>query len=157
MSALLVLSMNSLSASAFPSAENYMNKYISRAQRDYLIAGNFIAQYNAGLKAMYMARVEAYYDMSLSSYLTSFFVQTDERNTINGINQAEKQILERLAILQNNTWEQWRWSAAKYSTIILATYCLTKWSHMASDAKIVSTIAEIASGVSEIAVAVKQS
>lgn len=125
MSCLLALSMNSLIAN---SAESYMSKYISSATRNTLATGDFVTQYNAGLKALYLARVDAYYDMNLLSYLASFFLENEEYNIIKGINQEEQRIRERLAVLQNNTWESWGWSAIKYSTIIAATYLLTKYS-----------------------------
>ena len=117
MAGLLILSMNFLSASA----EEYMNRYISRMQREYLIAGEFITEYNQGLKAMYMAKVEANYDTCWSTYLKSFFIETPEGNTIRGIKQVEQQLRNRLAILQNNTWEQWGWACAKYSAVIALT------------------------------------
>lgn len=123
-SGLLFLSMNSLSASA----DQYMNRYISKKDRDYLIAGEFITEYNKGLKAMALAKFEAYYDMSMCSYLKSFFVETKESNTIKVIKETENQLRDRLSVLQNNTWEQWGWSAAKYSAIIAATYYLTRCS-----------------------------
>ena len=131
-SALIFLSMSSLSASA----EQYMNRYISQRDRTHLIAGEFIAEYNIGLKALFMAKTEALYDMSMSSYLKSFFVETTESNTIRVIKEVDSQIRERLAILQNNTWEAWGWSAAKYSAVILATYYLTKCSLTASTVKV---------------------
>jgi len=123
-SILLALSMNSLSASA----DQYMNRYISKQNRDYLIAGEFITEYNKGLKAMALAKFEAYYDMSTSSYLKSFFIETKESNTIKAIKETENQLLDRLSVLQNNTWEQWGWSTAKYSAVIAATYYLTRYS-----------------------------
>ena len=75
-----------------------------------------------------MAKTEAMYDMGWCNYAKSFFIETPHGNTIKNINQVEKQLLERLAVIQNNTWEAWGWSAAKYSAIILATYYATQYS-----------------------------
>lgn len=126
MAGLLAISMNALFA--VPSADEYIDKYISPEVRDYLLTGDFTDQYNLGLKAMYMAKTEAYYDMGWYNYLKSYAVETPHSNTIKNINVVEKQMIERLAILQNNTWEAWGWSVTKYSAVILATYALTIYS-----------------------------
>ena len=122
LSGLLILSTDSLSASA----EDYMSKYITKAQRNYLIEGKFIPEYKASFKAMFMAKTEVCYDMGLAAYLASYFIETKASNTLKEINQVEQQLRKQLNILQNNTWEQWGWSAVKYSAIIVATIAIMK-------------------------------
>ena len=124
LSGLLLLSMNSLSASAIDTICKYE---ISKHDLQALLHG-VDPKFDAAFKAIYLAKHSAYYDMGYIGYLKSYWIGTTEYNRIQDFNQVEKQLRDRQARLENNTWEQWGWSAAKYSAIILATYYATRCS-----------------------------
>jgi len=124
--ALMLFSLNTIFSCAENNSEHYMNRYIDKSEREYLLEAPFIQQYNSGLKAMYLAKVEARYDMGWMSYLKSYVIETAEGNTLRSISQVEDQLRGQLNSLQNNTWSQWGWSAAKYTTAILGTIAIMK-------------------------------
>lgn len=137
-SGLLVFSMNSLCATEANKIINkYMNKNNSTQYNDdkqnqeltELINSNLIEWLNnrlrTAIKAVCMAKKDKMYDINWYSYIKAYFVDTQDGRTLREISQVEKQLRNQLAILHNNTWEQWGWSAAKYSTVILATASLT--------------------------------
>lgn len=144
LSAFMLLSVTNVFVSAGDNPDDYMNRYSSPEQRNYLISAPFIAEYNAGLKAMYLAKAEAHYDMGWTGYLKSYFFETAEGNTLRAISQVESQIQEQLNVLKNNTWKQWGWSATKYATVILATIAIVKYTDILNTAKPVEVIVESA-------------
>lgn len=144
LSGFMLLSVTNVFVSAADNPDDYMNRYSSPEQRNYLITAPFIAEYNAGLKAMYLAKAEARYDMGWTGYLKSYFFETAEGNTLRAISQVESQIQEQLNVLKNNTWSQWGWSAAKYATVILGTVAVIKYTDILKTAEPAKVIAEIA-------------
>ena len=136
LSGLLLLSMNSLSANVIDIICQYG---ITRNEIHNLLNG-IDPKFDAALKATYLAKQATYYDMGCIGYLKSCWIGTTEYNHIQDFIQIENKLRDRQARLENNTWEQWGWSAAKYSAIILATYYLTRCSLSASAATVVPAV-----------------
>jgi len=128
---LLLFSLNSLHASE---ADKVMNRYVPYNERNELINRDYIEQRNTRLnnaiKGVYLAKMDKNYDISWCSYLKSYFVDTQDSRVMREMSQVEQQLRNQLNILHNNTWEQWGWTAARYSAVVLATVIVLKESEI---------------------------
>jgi hypothetical protein len=111
-----------------------MNRYVPFHERNELINRDYIEQRNTRLnnavKGVYLAKMDKSYDISWCSYVKSYFVDTQDSRILREMSQVEQQLRNQLAILHNNTWEQWGWAAARYSAVVLATVIVLKESEI---------------------------
>jgi len=131
LSGLLLFSINSLFANE---ANKIMDRYVPFHERNELINRDYIEQrnnrLNSALKGVYLAKMDKNYDVTWCSYLKSYFVDTQDSKIIREMSQVEQQLRNQLNILHNNTWEQWGWTAARYSAVVLATVIVLKESEI---------------------------